>query len=322
MYCKNCGTEQKEGQKFCPKCGEPFIVANDTPNQNKEGEGVKTTMDGLVEKAGELSQKGKSFFEDKVQPQIKEKVEEFKKIDWNEKKEQATSFVKEFINNPDKISMATKVVACIFALLFLLGVGFSASIIWYVLVAAMLYIAFMGIPKVKLIGLKKQYLSACVTLVLGFIIISSSSKDGRFRLFSSGPNEVCVSLFATWDKNLNFKEVSGSHGGECDANFFYWTKIITIPQGKMWLYKDYDVHFQSYHELFLAPTLIYYIDGREDGRRKEYKMENSRDIPIFRSGDMIKILTARNGAPPVGSETEKCELYVYFIEKDDDFSSQ
>lgn len=26
MYCKKCGTEQKPGQKFCPKCGTPFIV--------------------------------------------------------------------------------------------------------------------------------------------------------------------------------------------------------------------------------------------------------------------------------------------------------
>ena len=26
MYCKKCGTKQKEGQKFCPKCGTPFPV--------------------------------------------------------------------------------------------------------------------------------------------------------------------------------------------------------------------------------------------------------------------------------------------------------
>lgn len=25
MFCKKCGTEQKEGQKFCPKCGTPYI---------------------------------------------------------------------------------------------------------------------------------------------------------------------------------------------------------------------------------------------------------------------------------------------------------
>lgn len=24
MYCKKCGTEQKDGHKFCPKCGTPF----------------------------------------------------------------------------------------------------------------------------------------------------------------------------------------------------------------------------------------------------------------------------------------------------------
>lgn len=27
MYCKKCGTEQKAGQKFCPKCGTPFVSA-------------------------------------------------------------------------------------------------------------------------------------------------------------------------------------------------------------------------------------------------------------------------------------------------------
>ena len=24
MYCKKCGTEQKDGHMFCPKCGTPF----------------------------------------------------------------------------------------------------------------------------------------------------------------------------------------------------------------------------------------------------------------------------------------------------------
>lgn len=29
MFCKNCGKEQKEGQKFCPLCGTPFTISND-----------------------------------------------------------------------------------------------------------------------------------------------------------------------------------------------------------------------------------------------------------------------------------------------------
>lgn len=30
MYCKKCGTEQEEGQKFCPNCGTPFVIDNTT----------------------------------------------------------------------------------------------------------------------------------------------------------------------------------------------------------------------------------------------------------------------------------------------------
>ncbi|SEN38888.1 zinc-ribbon domain-containing protein [Prevotella sp. ne3005] len=41
MYCKKCGTEQKENQKFCPKCGTPYSsiekgeVLIETPKNNK-----------------------------------------------------------------------------------------------------------------------------------------------------------------------------------------------------------------------------------------------------------------------------------------------
>ncbi|MBR2777733.1 MAG: zinc-ribbon domain-containing protein [Prevotella sp.] len=34
MYCKKCGTEQKEGQKFCPKCGTPYMNVEQDDGQN------------------------------------------------------------------------------------------------------------------------------------------------------------------------------------------------------------------------------------------------------------------------------------------------
>ena len=35
MYCKKCGTEQKDGQKFCPNCGAPFVVFESIEDQEK-----------------------------------------------------------------------------------------------------------------------------------------------------------------------------------------------------------------------------------------------------------------------------------------------
>lgn len=29
MYCKKCGNEQETGEKFCPKCGTPFLLEDD-----------------------------------------------------------------------------------------------------------------------------------------------------------------------------------------------------------------------------------------------------------------------------------------------------
>lgn len=42
MHCKKCGTEQKEGQKFCPKCGTPYI-------DMEKGETKSSSKKGLVE---------------------------------------------------------------------------------------------------------------------------------------------------------------------------------------------------------------------------------------------------------------------------------
>ncbi len=38
MYCKKCGTEQRKGHKFCPKCGMPFIVNDPMSNNIKKSD--------------------------------------------------------------------------------------------------------------------------------------------------------------------------------------------------------------------------------------------------------------------------------------------
>lgn len=41
MYCKKCGTKQREGQKFCPKCGEPFLNINGQVYQGDLSKSIK-----------------------------------------------------------------------------------------------------------------------------------------------------------------------------------------------------------------------------------------------------------------------------------------
>lgn len=147
MYCRNCGRKQEEGQRFCPKCGEPFLVVNN---------GTKNEFKKYAQEA----------------------VNKVKTVNWDDKKDTTTSFIKEFINNPAKISLATKAITFLFAFWFITRNGFSASIIWYLVIAAMLFVAFMGIPGNKLSKLHGIYAASALCLGLMLIVSLGTSISG------------------------------------------------------------------------------------------------------------------------------------------------
>ena len=66
MYCKNCGREQKEGQKFCPNCGTPFLKleciesVNHASNEEKD-ENSQIIDDFVIDKTN-----GTNTTDDKV----------------------------------------------------------------------------------------------------------------------------------------------------------------------------------------------------------------------------------------------------------------
>lgn len=323
MYCKKCGTEQEEGQKFCPKCGEPFLDENGKPYLKGIRKDMQNAKDKLATKAEELTQKGKKFIDEKVQPQLNEKIEEAKNTDWNKKQAEAISFIIEFIKDPSKIRLATKILACIFVLWFFIKVGFSASILWYVLISAILFLAFIE-PKAIKEGTmlsKYMYIGACFALML---IVALGGKKGRSDnssgLFggSSGPREICISLQAETDRGAipermkNVLSSSGNYGLFYNEQCFSTDEII-IPNGKMWVYKDYEVHYIGGEGC--VPDIRHYFMGYKNERYKTYNCRNdSRNIPIFRSGDKIRILVSRwaeNGRKTM-------DVKVYFVEKDDD----
>ena len=179
MFCKKCGTEQREGQKFCPKCGEPFLDENGKPYLKGIKKDIQDAKQKMASKVDELTQQGKKLVEEKVQPQFDEKIEDLKKVNWDEKKKNTSSYVNEFIQNPSKIGLITKVLVCIFVVWFFAKRGFSVSFLWYAIVAAMIYIVFKGIPYVKIDILKKQYISTGLCIFLMIITVMCTSKNSE-----------------------------------------------------------------------------------------------------------------------------------------------
>ena len=190
MYCKKCGTEQKDGQKFCPKCGEPYLVANDTPTQNGNKDGIEKAKDSLAENAKELSQKGKVFIEEKVQPQIKEKVEGFKKMDWEEKRKESIKVAQSFFSDKGRMRKATIWIAIISVLwFFIFRSGFSASWYWWLFAIAFIIGAFYKIEtKDEADAVKKARLTLFFAAILGGVLVSQSPNSGAMGGIDSDIN--------------------------------------------------------------------------------------------------------------------------------------
>ena len=129
MYCKKCGKEQQEGQKFCPVCGEPFLDENGKPYLKGIRKDMQDAKEKMASKVDELTQQGKKFVDEKVQPQLNDKVEELKKVDWEGKRNRAFSYFNGLYRKFSNAKISTKVIAfgCTFILVFLLFGKFGCS---------------------------------------------------------------------------------------------------------------------------------------------------------------------------------------------------
>ena len=129
MYCKKCGREQKDGQKFCPKCGEPFLDENGKPYLRGIRKDLQDAKDKLTSKADELTKQGKKLVEEKVQPKLQETINDVKNTDWNEKQSKVSSIIKNVYNKFINSSTATKflVIGCALLIIYLLFGKFNSS---------------------------------------------------------------------------------------------------------------------------------------------------------------------------------------------------
>lgn len=279
MYCRKCGTEQKEGQRFCPKCGESF------GNENKM-------------------------------------------------KEQAMSFLKNFISNPDKVSLATKAIACLFTLWFFIKSGFSISLIWYLAIVALLYVAFMGIPRINIKGLQTQYITAASCFAIMIIVsllmpkdsadISTSAFGGNAA--NESPHEVFiyndVEIVGSSNKGYQSYDIVRNNGNygvreTINSGGAIITDVITIPRGKKWKYERDESTAEGN---FYTPMIYHYQRGDENNLNnyRSYKTRNKSNVPIFYGGDKILIFVPLSISP---NETMSLHLKVYFTEVNDEFTN-
>lgn len=327
MFCRKCGTEQKEGQKFCPKCGEPYLDEHGRPYEKGIKKDINDARRKVVSEAEKLSQKGQELFSEKIQPQLSEKIEELKRTDWRKKKDETVSYVLQFLNDFHRVNMATRIAAAFFLLWFIIKVGFSASIWWYFVAAAVAYFAFFkraGENKEK--GKVYQYLPTivCVCLMLITVFGVSSKGDvsddtlsGGNRSYS-GAHEVYVSLeYSISDgKRYAFR---GNYGGfETRSRITVVTGEVTIPHGKKWQFDRCDLDGSASGTSYWIPELLH-MDGWNGDKSAYFSYRllpsNKRRIPIFRSGDVIKILYTPS---PHERKNGEIQLKVYFTEADDE----
>ena len=222
MFCKKCGKEQKDGQKFCPRCGEPFLDENGKPylkglrkdmqeakakmaskvddltqrgkklvDENGKpilrgiGKGVLDTKDDVISMTKELSQQSKQFLEEKVRPQLNNKIKEIKKYDWGKKKTKIINKVQDFFSDVNKLRGVTIFIAII-AVLWFFGFnhGFSASWIWWTIAIVLIVAAFNKVDKSEANALRTARWALVLTIVLSLVLIThNSTKSSPFGNF-------------------------------------------------------------------------------------------------------------------------------------------
>lgn len=125
MYCKKCGTEQKDGQKFCPKCGTPYL--------NVEQNDINSLKKDVKEEI-EIPQIELSIDSEK------EQVNEYKENN-------STSDTQPLSENEERkvrrIAKAGMWIITIAIVLTFVNAGFGFSFWWYLYLIIMAIIAFL-----------------------------------------------------------------------------------------------------------------------------------------------------------------------------------
>ena len=127
MYCKNCGTKQKEGQKFCPKCGTPYPVvekpkseaqydnSEEKQEQKKEATNQSSTpppppppplnngqgntpppVGNHTDMAEDFIKQGDKFLKETIDPHLDKGIDKLMETDWKSKAKKVNEAILHF----------------------------------------------------------------------------------------------------------------------------------------------------------------------------------------------------------------------------------
>ena len=199
-FCSKCGTEIPKGGTFCPNCGKSSHSENGYQGYGISG--LKGAKDKYVSKAEELIQQSKKYINEKVQPQFDERVQEFKSVDWEEKKKDSVNSLKGFFSNKDKLHKATIWIAVISVLwFFIINDGFSASWMWLVMAIMVVCAAFC---KAKTINDARKLFAAILFFSVLFVFYSPNTENESYKIdeehfYETSNNEPSVVFISEMD---------------------------------------------------------------------------------------------------------------------------
>lgn len=261
QYCKKCGHRQENGEKFCPVCGEPYLDANGKPyprgmkkdllNAHRR---VTDKVSGMKDKSklaadivgkalSDAAQSGKQQFEQKVQPQMSEGLKQLRDTGWSEKQTEATSRVKDFLNDSIKTKRWSRIVAVTSAVLFLIfKAGFDASWFWLVLLGVIVVLPFLNYKNFTEERLRQQNNGTFIlTLVLClFILCFGPNGDNvgygsshNYDSSQSSDDEGKSDNGSYRDKVLNYSSQIESKGEEVERAFTAYRGALTEAGGNV-----------------------------------------------------------------------------------------
>ena len=213
MYCKKCGTEQKDGHKFCPKCGTPFSDMEQLEANNSHK--VSLTEDKVEEMNA---------------PAEKEQTQEQRNENENNGTRLLTPNEKKKVVRIAKGGMWIIVIAIVFTFV---RAGFGFSFWWYIYLILFALVAFtlFGITLSDSEGKAKEFDSNDASVVN---IISWMGAAMLVILYLWGPLNHDYRSSVEEKGSYGYEESSGSSNDSDRApSWIQGTWTCVTPYGNM-----------------------------------------------------------------------------------------